>query len=117
MMTLKEYKELLMYAVGHSASLHTLKRLARKSKVKHLPARQKLRFAVLYRSDSKSVIFAYRYCARQRTSKLGLAIGNGESTSVTSTANMVQSDFSKLESRILSSMSRKSLNYLTQMSS
>lgn len=101
MMTLKEYKKTLRYAVGYSASLATLKRIARTSKVKHVPARSKLRIAKRARSQDKSLTFANRY---------------GESGRV-SGANIMHAELSKLEMRVIAGMPRESLNYLVQISS
>ena len=102
-MTLKEYKKTLRYAVGYSASLVTLKRVARNSKVKHLPARQKLKLARRAREQDKSFAFAHRY---------------GSSTIRGNNPDKVMySDLSKLEQRVMANMPRESLNYLAQNNS
>lgn len=90
MMTLKEYKKTLRYAVGYSASLATLKRIARTSKVKHLPARSKLRIAKRVRAQDKYLRFANLYSGTPRTDR---QIYNGFVQQVV--------DFSKLEERAL----------------
>ncbi|UJH95781.1 hypothetical protein [Pantoea phage Nifs112] len=103
MMTLKEYKKTLRYAVGYSATLATLKRVARNSKVKHLPARSKLRIAKRARSQDKMIAFAHRYSAAStpRTSRQVYA-------------GFVQqvADFSNLEQRVLANMPQSDHNYL-----
>lgn len=110
MMTLKEYKKTLRYAVGYSASLATLKRVARTSKVKHVPARSKLRIAKRARSQYKRLTFASRYGARPASPKR-----------VTREANsaLIQfaADLSKLEGRVLSNMQIELLDYLAKTSS
>ena len=103
MITLKQYKKTLLYAVGYSASLATLKRIARSCKVKHVPARQKLKIARRAREQLKAVSFANRY---------GSSTIRGRNPD-----KVMYSDLSKLEQRILANMPQEGLNYLAQMSS
>lgn len=108
MITLKEYKKTLRYAVGYSASLATLKRVARTSKVKHVPARSKLRIAKRARAQDKTLAFAHRYSA-----------AGTPRTARQTYAGFVQqvADFSKLEQRVIANMPQESLTYLDEMSS
>lgn len=108
MMTLKEYKKTLRYAVGYSASLATLKRIARTSKVKHVPARSKLRIAKRLRAQDKTLRFASRYMAVS-TPQSARQVYDGFVQQV--------AHFSKLEQRLLANMPQESLSYLSEMSS
>ncbi|AUV57204.1 hypothetical protein HOS70_gp05 [Erwinia phage vB_EamP-S2] len=103
MMTLKEYKKTLRYAVGYSASLATLKRIARNSKVKHLPARSKLRIAKRARSQDKMIAFAHRYSAAS-TPRTSRQVYDG----------FIQqaADFSNIELKILASHTDINDSYL-----
>lgn len=104
MMTLKEYKKTLRYAVGYSASLKTLKRVARASKVKHLPARSKLRLAKRARAQDKMIGFAHRYSATG-TPRTARQVYAGFVQQV--------ADFSKLEQRLLATMPESDHRYIT----
>lgn len=101
-MKVKQFKKTLRYAVGYGATQATLKRLCRASKVKYLPARQKMRIANQVRQEVKAMSFGWRYGA-------GFEVRQKPTIPP---ANMVHADLSKLEQRVIASLPAYGVDYL-----
>lgn len=110
MMTLKQYKKTIRMVVCYSAGLESIKRIARESKVKHVPARQKLRIAFRIRAQVKDFTFAFRYGSRP-------AIPQRVTRETNSALIQFAADLSKLEDRVLSNMQIELLDYLAKTDS
>lgn len=103
MIKLRTFKKLIRMSVCYSASDKTLKRLSRENKVKHYPARYKLRLARQIRQGIKSATFASRYKAVS-TPRSSRQVYDG----------FIQqaADFSNLELKILASYPDINNSYL-----
>lgn len=100
-MKVKQFKKTLRYAVGYGATQATIKRLCRASKVKYLPARQKMRIANQVRQDYKTVTFASRYSG-----------GRGASKPTLQAVSLDYANLSKLESRVIANLPQAASDYL-----
>lgn len=65
--SLKGFKKSIMYAYMYGAGWLAIKRKCRESKIRHIPARSKVRIARQVISNNKSFSFASRYSGNLRS--------------------------------------------------